>query len=57
MATVTSPDYRSIRMRLGKYQLLRKLPTGGMAELFLAKTDGPMGSEKLLVIKRRSAGR
>ena len=39
-------------MRLGKYQLLRKLATGGMAEVFLAKTDGPMGFEKLLVIKR-----
>ena len=39
-------------MRLGKYQLIRKLATGGMAEVFLAKTDGPMGFEKLLVIKR-----
>jgi serine/threonine-protein kinase len=39
-------------MRLGKYQLLRKLATGGMAEVFLAKTDGPMGFEKLMVIKR-----
>jgi serine/threonine protein kinase len=39
-------------MRLGKYQLLRRLATGGMAEVFLAKTDGPMGFEKLLVIKR-----
>ena len=39
-------------MRLGKYQLLRKLATGGMAEVFLAKTDGPMGFEKMLVIKR-----
>ena len=39
-------------MRLGKYQLLRKLATGGMAEVFLAKTAGPMGFEKQLVIKR-----
>src|SRR5262249_17715327 len=39
-------------MRLGKYQLIRKLATGGMAEVFLAKTDGPMGFEKQLVIKR-----
>jgi serine/threonine-protein kinase len=37
---------------LGKYQLLRKLATGGMAEVFLAKTAGPMGFEKQLVIKR-----
>ena len=39
-------------MRLGKYQLLRKLATGGMAEVFLAKTAGPRGFEKQLVIKR-----
>ncbi len=39
-------------LRLGKYQLLRKLATGGMAEVFLAKTAGPMGFEKQLVIKR-----
>jgi eukaryotic-like serine/threonine-protein kinase len=38
--------------RLGKYQLLRKIATGGMAEVFLAKTAGPMGFEKQLVIKR-----
>jgi eukaryotic-like serine/threonine-protein kinase len=38
--------------RLGKYRLLRKLATGGMAEVFLAKTAGPMGFEKQLVIKR-----
>jgi len=39
-------------VRLGKYQLLRKLATGGMAEVFLARTAGPMGFEKQLVIKR-----
>jgi len=39
-------------VRLGKYQLLRKLATGGMAEVFLAKTAGPRGFEKQLVIKR-----
>jgi hypothetical protein len=39
-------------LTLGKYQLLRKLATGGMAEVFLAKTAGPMGFEKQLVIKR-----
>jgi len=37
---------------LGKYRLIRKLATGGMAEVFLAKSEGPMGFEKLLVIKR-----
>ncbi|WNG50066.1 protein kinase [Archangium minus] len=38
--------------QLGKYQLIRKLATGGMAEVFLAKAAGPMGFEKTLVLKR-----
>ncbi len=37
---------------LGRYQLVRKLATGGMAEVFLAKAVGPGGFEKTLVIKR-----
>jgi serine/threonine-protein kinase len=36
----------------GKYQLIRKLATGGMAEVYLAKSAGPMGFEKILVLKR-----
>ncbi|WP_223635060.1 serine/threonine-protein kinase [Corallococcus sp. EGB] len=39
-------------MQLGKYQLMRKLATGGMAEVFLAKAAGPRGFEKTLVLKR-----
>jgi len=39
-------------MQVGKYKLVRKLATGGMAEVFLAKLDGPMGFEKEVVIKR-----
>ena len=38
--------------RVGKYQLLRKLATGGMAEVFLARAEGPMGFQKRLVVKR-----
>lgn len=37
---------------LGKYQLLKKLATGGMAEVFLARADGPMGFAKKCVVKR-----
>ena len=37
---------------VGKYQLVSKLATGGMAEVFLAKAAGPMGFEKTLVLKR-----
>lgn len=39
-------------MQIGKYQLVRKLATGGMAEVFLAKAAGPRGFEKTLVLKR-----
>jgi len=39
-------------MRFGKYTLIRKLATGGMAELFLAIQKSVAGFEKLLVIKR-----
>lgn len=38
--------------RLGRYQILRRLGTGGMAEVFLAKTTGAEGIEKVLVVKR-----
>jgi serine/threonine-protein kinase len=37
---------------LGKYTLIRKLATGGMAEVFLARADGPMGFAKKCVVKR-----
>ncbi len=36
----------------GRYRLLKKLATGGMAEVFLAQQKGLEGFEKLLVIKR-----
>nr|WP_095977983.1 serine/threonine-protein kinase [Melittangium boletus] len=38
--------------QVGKYQLVRKLAAGGMAEVFLAKAAGPHGFEKVLVLKR-----
>ncbi len=36
----------------GKYQLLRRIAQGGMAEIFLANQTGIQGFEKLVVIKR-----
>ncbi len=36
----------------GKYQLLKRLAMGGMAQIYLARRRGPEGFEKLLVIKR-----
>jgi tRNA A-37 threonylcarbamoyl transferase component Bud32 len=38
--------------RLGKYELLRPLAVGGMAELHLARVTGLGGFEKTLVLKR-----
>jgi len=38
--------------RLGRYQLVKKLAMGGMAEIFLAKLKGAAGFEKEVVVKR-----
>jgi len=38
--------------RLGKYQLVQRLAQGGMAELFLARAEGPGGFSKQVVVKR-----
>ena len=42
------PDYGTV----GKYRLLQPLAQGGMAEIFLAKHEGPAGFSKAVVIKR-----
>ncbi|HEY5923072.1 MAG TPA: serine/threonine-protein kinase [Kofleriaceae bacterium] len=44
----TAPEAR----RFGKYTLVAKLATGGMAEIFLARLHGDGGFEKLVCIKR-----
>jgi len=46
MSTVVLPG------PLGRYTLLRRLATGGMAEIYLAKVGGAGGFEKLVAIKR-----
>lgn len=38
--------------RFGPYEILRKIATGGMAEVFLAKQSGMGGFERLVCIKR-----
>src|SRR3954454_3480267 len=38
--------------RLGKYQLIRRLAVGGIAEIYLAQASGLEGFEKLVVLKR-----
>jgi serine/threonine protein kinase len=37
---------------LGKYEILRKIATGGMAEIYLACVRGQAGFEKVVVLKR-----
>ncbi|MDP1825983.1 MAG: serine/threonine-protein kinase [Archangium sp.] len=39
-------------LHFGRYQLLRKIASGGMGEVLLARIAGQQGFEKLLVIKR-----
>lgn len=39
-------------LRLGPYELLRRLATGGMAEVYLARRAGPHGFQKLFALKR-----
>ncbi|HEX5061367.1 MAG TPA: protein kinase [Kofleriaceae bacterium] len=38
--------------RLGRYELLARLATGGMGEIFLARLSGAEGFQKLYVVKR-----
>jgi len=48
----TAVGQRPEVLRLGSYEILRQLARGGMAELFLARTVGPEGFEKLVVLKK-----
>jgi hypothetical protein len=45
-------DRRGETTRLGSFEIIRKLARGGMAEIFLARTRGPSGFEKLVVLKK-----
>jgi serine/threonine protein kinase len=38
--------------QLGRYRLIRRLAKGGMAEVFLARSEGAYGFQKLVAIKR-----
>jgi serine/threonine protein kinase len=47
------PDRRPIAgTRMGKYEVLCRLATGGMAEIYLARQLGVLGFEKHVVVKR-----
>jgi serine/threonine protein kinase len=52
---VTSEVVTSTRQagrRFGKYELVRRIATGGMAEIYLARVRGFAGFEKVLVVKK-----
>jgi eukaryotic-like serine/threonine-protein kinase len=42
----------SPKAHLGRYELVARIATGGMGEIFLARLEGAAGFEKLYVIKR-----
>jgi serine/threonine protein kinase len=46
------PGLQAGQARLGRYELLARLATGGMGEIFLARLEGAAGFEKLYVVKR-----
>ncbi len=48
----TAVDSRPTASRVGSYEILHRFATGGMAELFLARSVGPEGFEKLVVLKK-----
>lgn len=43
---------KQVQARLGRYELLARLASGGMGEIFLARLEGAEGFEKLYVVKR-----
>jgi len=42
----------SVHDKIGRYELLAQLATGGMAEIFLARQSGIEGFERLVVVKK-----
>jgi eukaryotic-like serine/threonine-protein kinase len=41
-----------VTSQVGRYELVARIATGGMGEIFLARLEGAAGFEKLYVIKR-----
>ena len=41
-----------VPVRLGPYELIQRIATGGMAEVYLARRAGPHGFQKIVAVKR-----
>ena len=54
VVTPAQPPRRSLAPgdKLGKYEVIRQIAVGGMAELYLTRTVGIEGFEKLVCVKR-----
>src|SRR5438105_2794065 len=42
----------AVPLRLGPYELVERVATGGMAEVYLARRAGPHGFQKVVAVKR-----
>src|SRR5580658_10408740 len=49
---VMTPSTSPPPLRLGPYELLQRIATGGMAEVYLARRGGPHGFQKIVAVKR-----
>ncbi|MBV1857113.1 MAG: serine/threonine protein kinase [Nannocystaceae bacterium] len=50
--TVDAPGMLPVGSHVGRYQIIRRLALGGMAELYLARQLGDAGYEKVVALKR-----
>src|SRR5688500_3162505 len=51
-AEVSQSNPAAPRPRFGKYSLMKRLGVGGMAEAWLARSEGASGFQKLCVVNR-----
>jgi eukaryotic-like serine/threonine-protein kinase len=47
-----SSSQNAVPLQLGPYELIERVATGGMAEVYLARRAGPHGFQKIVAVKR-----
>ena len=52
MSNVSASGSREVPETIGRYEILKRLAVGGMAEVFLGRIRGEGGFEKLVAVKR-----